>query len=178
MLPLLLLLLADPLPDGRGSSALKRTLTVREGILFAAATVGEFEGRVVAILDGDTVEVLHQGRAERIRLNGIDAPEKKQAFGRRAQDFLGEMIFKQTVRVVVRSKDRYNRTVADLYLDGKNVNQEMVRAGMAWWFRRYAPRDTVLRDLEEQARERGVGLWEDPDATAPWNFRKPAGKLE
>ena len=134
----------------------------------------DFEGRVVEIVDGDTVGVMHDGRAERIRLNGIDAPEKRQAFGRRAQDYLGEMIFQQTVRVVVRSKDRYGRTVADLYLGKKHVNQEMVRAGMAWWFRRYAPHDQVLRELEEQARESGLGLWADPDATAPWNFRKPA----
>ena len=134
----------------------------------------DFEGRVVEIVDGDTVGVMHDGRAERIRLNGIDAPEKRQAFGRRAQDYLGEMIFQQTVRVVVRSKDRYGRTVADLYLGKKQVNQEMVRAGMAWWFRRYAPRDQVLRELEEQAREAGLGLWADADATAPWNFRKPA----
>ena len=134
----------------------------------------DFEGRVVEIVDGDTVGVMHDGRAERIRLNGIDAPEKRQAFGRRAQDYLGEMIFQQTVRVVARSKDRYGRTVADLYLGKKHVNQEMVRAGMAWWFRRYAPHDQVLRELEEQAREAGLGLWADPDATAPWNFRKPA----
>ncbi|MBY0507257.1 MAG: thermonuclease family protein [Bryobacteraceae bacterium] len=133
----------------------------------------EFEGRVVEIVDGDTVGVMHDGRAERIRLHGIDAPEKRQAYGRRAQDFLGEMIFKQTVRVVVRSQDRYGRTVADLYLGRKHVNHEMVRAGMAWWFRRYAPRDQVLRELEEEAREAGRGLWADPDATAPWNFRKP-----
>ena len=138
----------------------------------------EFQGRVVAIVDGDTVEVMHEGRAERIRLNGIDGPERRQAFGRRAQDFLGEMIFKQNVRVVVRSKDRYGRTVADLFLGAKNVNHEMVRAGMAWWFRRYAPRDMVLRDLEERAREAGLGLWADPDATAPWNFSKPKPKSE
>ena len=144
----------------------------------AAVSVREFQGRVVAIIDGDTVEVMHDGRAERIRLNGIDAPEHRQAFGRRAQDFLGEMIFKQNLRVVMRSKDRYGRTVADLFLGTKNVNQEMVRAGMAWWFRRYAPRDMVLRDLEERAREAGLGLWADPDATAPWNFRKPTAKLQ
>ena len=80
--------------------------------------------------------------------------------------------------MVVRSKDRYGRTVADLFVGAKNVNQEMVRAGMAWWFRRYAPRDLVLRDLEERAREAGLGLWADPDAVAPWNFRKPKAKLE
>lgn len=129
---------------------------------------------MVGIVDGDTVDVLHDGRAERIRLYGIDAPERRQAFGRRAQDYLGDLVFKQIVRVVVRTKDRYGRRVAELYLGAKSVNQEMVRAGMAWWFRRYAPRDNVLRDLEEQAREAAAGLWSDPNATAPWNFRKPA----
>lgn len=143
-------------------------------LLLAAAPAIEFEGRVVAIIDGDTVGVMRAGREVRIRLHGIDAPEKRQAYGRRAQDYLGEMIFKQTVRVVIRSKDRYGRSVADLYLGSKHVNQEMVRAGMAWWFRRYAPRDTELRELEERAREAGIGLWADADAIAPWNFRKPA----
>ena len=170
-----LLVLLGPLLDGRGSVERYRTRTVREGVILQArAATQAFQGRVVAIIDGDTVEVMHEGRAERIRLNGIDAPEKKQAYGRRAQDFLGEMIFKQNVRVMIRSKDRYGRTVADLYLGAKNVNQEMVRAGLAWWFRRYAPRDMVLRELEEKAREASLGLWADPDATAPWNFRKPA----
>ncbi len=143
-------------------------------LLLAAAPAIEFEGRVVAIIDGDTVGVMRAGREVRIRLHGIDAPEKRQAYGRRAQDYLGEMIFKQTVRVVIRSKDRYGRSVADLYLGSKHVNQEMVRAGMAWWFRRYAPRDMELRELEERAREAGIGLWTDADAIAPWNFRKPA----
>jgi len=143
-------------------------------LLLAAAQVTTFEGRVVEVVDGDTVGVMHDGRAERIRLHGIDAPEKRQAYGRRAQDFLGEMIFKQTVRVVVRSKDRYGRQVADLYLGKKHVNQEMVRAGMAWWFRRYAPTDQTLRLLEESAREAGLGLWADPEANAPWYFRRPA----
>jgi len=145
-------------------------------LLLAAAQVTRFEGRVVEVVDGDTVGVMHDGRAERIRLHGIDAPEKRQAYGRRAQDFLGEMIFKQTVRVVVRSKDRYGRQVADLYLGKKHVNHEMVRAGMAWWFRRYAQGDQTLRLLEESAREAGLGLWADPEATAPWNFRRPAKK--
>ncbi len=142
-------------------------------LLLLAVSALEFEGRVVEIVDGDTVGVMHEGRAERIRLNGIDAPEKRQAFGRRSQEYLGEMIFGQTVRVVVRSKDRYGRTVADLYLGSKNVNQEMVRAGMAWWFRKYAPHDRVLEDLEEKAREAGRGLWRDSDAIAPWTFRRP-----
>jgi micrococcal nuclease len=143
-------------------------------LLLAAAPPVEFHGRVIGIIDGDTIEVLNQRTPERIRLHGIDAPEKRQAFGRKAQDYLGNLVFKQTVRVVVRSHDRYHRAVADIYLDGRNVNHEMVRAGMAWWFRRYAPRDAILRDLEEKAREHGIGLWADSDAIPPWNFRRPS----
>ncbi len=142
-------------------------------LLLAAGPTLEFSGRVVEIVDGDTIGVMHEGRAVRLRLYGIDAPERRQAYGRVAQNYLGELIFKQTVRVVVRDHDRYGRQVAEVYLNGQSVNQEMVHAGLAWWFRRYAPRDTVLRDLEEQAREAGRGLWADPDATAPWNFRRP-----
>ena len=142
-------------------------------LLLAAVPALEFNGRVVAIIDGDSIDVLHDDKAERIRLNGIDAPERRQAFGRKSQDYLGELIFRQTVRVVIRTHDRYQRAVADVYLGKQNVNQQMVRAGMAWWYRRYAPRDHTLRELEEQAREAGLGLWADPDAAAPWTFRRP-----
>jgi endonuclease YncB( thermonuclease family) len=140
-------------------------------ILFAPQPA--FEARVIGIIDGDTIHVLHNGKAQRIRLYGIDAPERRQAFGTKAQDYLGNLIFKQTVKVVVRTRDRYQRAVADIYLNNKSINHEMVKAGLAWWYRRYAPKETGLRDLEEQAREQGLGLWADPNATAPWNYRKP-----
>lgn len=142
------------------------------GVLFAAQP--PFEARVIAIIDGDTIDVLRDNKPQRIRLYGIDAPEHKQPFGTKAQEYLGNLVFKQTVKIVIRTNDRYQRKVADIYLNNKNINQEMVKAGLAWWYRKYAPKETGLRDLEEQAREAGLGLWADPNATAPWNYRKPS----
>ena len=128
----------------------------------AAATLcaADFSGKVVAITDGDTIRVMHDGAAERIRLWGIDCPESVQAFGTRAKQFTGDLAFGQVVTVKVRDINRYKRTVAEVFLpDGRNLNQELVRAGMAWWYQQYARRDTVLPVLERDARtaKRGLG---------------------
>src|SRR5206468_6700975 len=99
----------------------------------------EFHGRVVGVADGDTITVLHDGRPEKLRLYGIDAPEKRQAFGQRAKEFTAGLAFGTTVTVRVRDHDRYRRTVAEVVLpDGRSLNQELVRAGYAWWYRRYS----------------------------------------
>jgi micrococcal nuclease len=137
-----------------------------------ARAATEFHGRVVGIADGDTITVLHDGRAEKIRLYGIDAPEKGQAFGDRAKQFTSELAFGQTVSVRVRDHDRYRRTVGDVILpDGRSLNEELVRAGFAWWYRRYS-RDRKLAHLEQEAREAHRGLWADPHPVPPWDFRR------
>ena len=93
----------------------------------------ELRARVVAISDGDTIRVLHSGREVRVRLNGIDCPEKGQSFGTRAKEFTGDLVFDRTVTIRVRDIDRYGRTVADVVLaDGRMLNHELVRAGLAW----------------------------------------------
>jgi len=132
----------------------------------------EFHGRVVGIADGDTITVLHDGRAEKIRLYGIDAPEKSQAFGERAKQFTSGLAFGQTVSVHVRDHDRYRRTVGEVILpDGRSLNEELVRAGYAWWYRRYS-RDRKLAHLEQEARDAHRGLWADPHPVPPWDFRR------
>ena len=132
----------------------------------------DFTGKVVGVTDGDTISVMHDGRAEKIRLNGVDCPESSQAFGARAKQFSSGACFGQEVTVKVRDVDRYGRTVADIVLpDGKVLNQKLVRSGMAWWYQEYAPRDTVLKGLEEGARAGKVGLWSDPAPVPPWEFR-------
>ena len=114
----------------------------------------DFSGRVVGISDGDTISVMHDGRAEKIRLYGIDAPEKGQAFGNRAKQFVSALAFGKEVKVEVKDQDRYGRTVADVILpDGRNLNREIVKAGFAWWYRKYAPKDTELEALESEARQ-------------------------
>ncbi len=133
---------------------------------------GEFTGKVVRVLDGDTIEVMHGGRAERVRLNGIDCPEKGQPFGTKAKEFTSEMVFGKIVTVHVTDMDKYGRTVADGILpDGRVLNRELVGAGLAWWYRQYS-QDATLGRLEAEARAAQQGLWADPNPIAPWCWRK------
>lgn len=115
--------------------------------------------------------MLHNGSAEKIRLNRIDCPEKGQAFGNRAKQFTSTLAFGQTVTVRALNKDRYGRTIGDVILpDGRSLNQELVRAGMAWQYRQYSD-DETLAELEETARQGRLGLWADPAPIPPWTFR-------
>src|ERR1700730_10673810 len=122
-------------------------MTRRVFLLVAVAATlfsEDFTGKVVGISDGDTIRVMRNGAPERIRLWGIDCPESKQPFGTRAKQFTGDVTFGQTVTVRVGDIDRYKRAEADILLpDGRNLNQELVRAGFAWWFERYARHETV-----------------------------------
>jgi micrococcal nuclease len=134
----------------------------------------EFTGKVVGIQDGDTLTVLQDGGIpKRIRLWGIDAPEKRQAYSNASKRYLSNLAYGRRVKLLVRDIDRYGRTVAEVILpDGRNANQEMVRAGYAWWFRKYAPNDRVLESLEGEACKAKRGLWADPHAVPPWEYRR------
>jgi endonuclease YncB( thermonuclease family) len=133
----------------------------------------QFTGKVVGISDGDTISVLRDGKAVKVRLHGIDTPEKAQAFGTQARQFTGELVFQQTVTVAIRDTDRYGRLVGEVLLpDGRSLNQELVKAGMAWWYRQYAPHDTTLAQLEAEARTAKRGLWADATPIPPWEWRK------
>lgn len=133
---------------------------------------GEWSDRCVGVTDGDTVRVMHNGCEEKVRLNGIDCPEAHQAFSTRAKQFTSQLIFNQVVTVKPIDIDKYGRTVADVYTaDGSCVNEALVAAGFAWWYREYAPGNTRLEALEKQARLAHVGLWSDPNPIAPWDFR-------
>lgn len=118
-----------------------------------------FTGQVGGVIDGDTIDVLHNGQAERIRLNGIDCPEKKQAYGKKAKQFTSTLAYGKEVTIQVLRKDRHGRTVGDVVLtDGTNVSRELVKAGLAWWYRQYS-KDASLGVLEEDARQAKRGLW-------------------
>jgi len=138
-------------------------------LLYAA----DFSGPVVSVLDGDTIEVLHNNHPERIRLSGIDCPEKGQAFGQKAKQAASALAFGKNVTIQTHGKDKYKRTLGDVILpDGTNVNQELVKQGWCWWYRKYAPGDTVMEGLERDAREARKGLWADPQPMPPWEWRK------
>ncbi len=131
----------------------------------------DFTGKVVGVSDGDTITVVHNGKGERIRLHGVDCPEKRQAFGNRAKQFASELVFGKTVTVQVVDRDRYRRTVGVVLLpDGRSLNHELVRAGLAWMYRRYT-NDQSLSDLEQEARVAGRGLWVDANPIPPWEWR-------
>jgi micrococcal nuclease len=141
-------------------------------LLVLAGAAEAFPAKVIGVTDGDTITVLHDGHPEVLRLNGIDAPEKGQAFGTRAKQFTSALAFGQVVDVLVRDVDRYGRTVADVVLpDGRRLNLEIVRAGFGWWFRRYS-QDATLASAEAEARTARRGLWADAAPVAPWEWRQ------
>lgn len=134
----------------------------------------EFEAKVIGVADGDTVTVLHDGRAEKLRLAEIDCPEKKQAFGNAAKRYTADLSFDKVVKVDTSAHDRYGRSIAQIQLpDGRNLNQELVKAGLAWCYRKYSNNPELLA-LEQHARQGHDGLWSAPDAIPPWVFRHSA----
>ncbi|MDH4078997.1 MAG: thermonuclease family protein [Nitrospira sp.] len=136
-----------------------------------------FTGKVVGVIDGDSLRIMHKGRAEQVRLSGIDCPEKGQAFGQRAKQATSDLSFGRQVIVHSTSKDRFKRTLATVdLLDGRNLNHELVRNGWCWWYRDYAPNDTELEALETEARQARRGLWNDPAPIPPWIYRKARQK--
>jgi micrococcal nuclease len=148
-------------------------------LLSAPLFGADFSGRVVRVIDGDSIEVLHEGRAEQVRLNGIDCPELGQAFGKRARQFTSQLAFGKEVALKVAGYDRYDRTIAEVALpDGKDLNRELVKAGYAWWYRKYAPNDRILERLETKARNARLGLWADPNPIPPWEFRRTHGRID
>lgn len=141
------------------------------------ALAGMLGGQVVGVADGDTITVLDDQRTQhKIRLAGIDAPERAQAFGRRSKETLSALAFGRHVTVEAEKQDRYGRTVGKVIIDGQDANLAMVQAGMAWHYKTYqreqSPADRILyADAEQEAREARRGLWRDAAPTAPWDHR-------
>ena len=101
-------------------------------------------GKVVGVIDGDTIDVLHNGQAERIRLNGIDCPEKGQPFGKKANEATSTLAFGKDATVLPYKRDRHGRTVADVLVNDTKLSYELVRLGLAWWYQKYS------KDQEEK----------------------------
>jgi endonuclease YncB( thermonuclease family) len=139
---------------------------------FAGKPHYEISGEVVKIADGDTLTVLDGSNSQhKIRLAGIDAPEKGQPFGTKARESLAGKVFNQTVRVEVIDVDRYKREVGRIFLSERFINMEMVRGGFAWRYIRY-DKPGEFTAAEADAREHGRGLWADKNPMAPWDWRK------
>ena len=138
-----------------------------------AAAETYFDARVVAVLDGDTIDVLVGRERRRIRLAGIDTPERGQPWAERSKRALSARVFRKQVRINAVDTDRYGRTVGEVYADGVCVGCELVRDGHAWVYRRFSD-DPVLLALEAEARAARRGLWSLPEAerVPPWEWRR------
>lgn len=128
---------------------------------------------VIGIKDGDTIALLIDGKEQTVRLAHIDCPEKGQAFGKQAKKLVSDLCFGSKVKVKHNNEyDKYKRLIAEIILpNGTILNQEIVKRGLAWHFIKYSD-DAFYQQLEQEARAKKIGLWSDPNAQAPWDWRK------
>ncbi len=131
---------------------------------------------VIGITDGDTITVLDCHKEQhKVRLGEIDAPEKKQAFGTKAKEVLGEKVFRKEVRLQGKKTDRWGRLIRGVYIGDRCINIEMIREGYAWHYKEFS-KTQAYADAEEEARSKHLGLWQDAEPEAPWEFRKHKAK--
>lgn len=122
------------------------------------------------VSDGDTITVLVEQRQVKVRLNAIDAPERKQDYSQKSTDALADLVFGKEVRVVTHGEDRYGRTIGDVFVGQTNVNEKLVEDGWAWNFLKYS-KSQRLAELEKEARDAERGLWAGKSPVAPWDYR-------
>jgi micrococcal nuclease len=147
-------------------------------LFLLSATAAAWSGKVVGVIDGDSITVLHDRQPEKIRVWGIDCPEKGQAFGSKAKQATSLLVFGKIVEVERVTTDRYGRTVALVRVGSTLVNEELLRQGLAWVYTRYC--NQLLceewKRLEREARRAGRGFWLTPNPVPPWEFRSRESK--
>ena len=169
-----------------GAVEIERLLTKLESNLPYSK---ELKGKVVSIADGDTVTIVvadnsanskflqppssqpSSKKQYRIRLNDIDAPESKQAFGNKSKENLKNYIYQKDVVVKYESTDKYGRTLGTIYYQGKDINLQQVKDGYAWAYRHYSKKQDYIKE-EEKARQERKGLWADKNPINPYDFRR------
>lgn len=146
--------------------------------MIAFPCLADISGIVVAIQDGDTLTVLDESNMQhRVRLTGIDAPEKRQAFGQRSKESLVDCAYGRAVVVVGDKFDRYKRLLGKVVANGEDCNLRQIKLGMAWHYKKYErtqPQNESASYAREEvlARELQLGLWKDDARTPPWDFRR------
>ncbi len=154
---------------------LKTLLTIMLALQIGCASA--FEAYVVGVSDGDTITALTPEKQQiKVRLKGIDAPEKAQAFGQKSKSSLSDMVFNQQVELRCGKNDKYGRSVCYVFKDGVDLGLEQVKRGFAWWYTAYAKEQQQdQRDAYEQAeieaKQQRLGLWGDADPVPPWEYR-------
>ncbi len=143
-------------------------------LLFACEPKTDIAGKVIKVKDGDSIVVLDSLRKQHeIRLAYIDAPERYQDFGQQSKNYLSDLVFGKNVGIIIiEPSDRYGRIIAEVIVsDSVNVNKAMLAAGMAWHFDQY-PGTFIHERLERKAKRNKAGLWANPNAIPPWEFRR------
>lgn len=146
-------------------------------IPWGSAAADTLSGQVIAVSDGDTIGVLDARRVtHRIRLAGIDAPELGQPFSQRSKQHLAGLVHGREVQVQWNKLDRYGRVVGKVFADDLDVCREMVAAGLAWHYKAYqqeqsAEDQKLYSDAEDAARQMHLGIWSEPEAMPPWEYR-------
>lgn len=146
-------------------------------ICFSSISAYAWTGKVVSVSDGDTIKVLHDGKEEKIRLYGIDTPEKGQAFGQKAGGITSSFVAGKIVDVEPKDTDRYGRTVAMVNVDGVVLNEIIIQKGYAWVYPQYCKESVCAEwsEIESLARDQKMGMWVDPHIMPPWEWRHGSG---
>lgn len=160
-----------------------RRLLALAALLACTPVQADFSGRVVGVVDGDTLDVLYEGRALRIRIAGIDAPELLQRHGARAQSQLATLVLNKEARVQERGLDRSGHTVARVQVYGTDVGLRLINAGLAWHLKgtlqELSPEEASIYAVAEgQAKRRRAGLWQDLNPLPPWEWRQLQQRVE
>lgn len=135
------------------------------------SNIEENQYKVIGIIDGDTYDILKNNTSERIRIDGIDAPEKGMPFYKVSKKYLSNLIYGKFVTIEFEKKDRYGRWVGRGFIDKLDISEEMIKAGMAWHFKKYSDSE-ILSNLEVEAKNNKFGLWREPNPLEPWEVRK------
>lgn len=146
-------------------------------LIAQSAFAEEFSAKVVGVTDGDTLTALADNREVKIRLAGIDAPEKRQPFGMASKKHLSDLVYGQTITLNCTKADRYRRLICVVKRNGQDINLLQVSSGVAWWYRQYAreqsvPDRSAYAGAEDEARLARRGLWAEPNPVPPWDWRR------
>ena len=130
------------------------------------------KGKVVRISDGDTITILDSlNQQHRIRLHGIDCPERKQDYYQVAKDFIGQLCFQKEVNVEILKYDHYKRAIGKVYIDSLEINLALLKSGLAWHFLQF-DKSTEYAAAEAEAKLYKRNIWSLKNTIAPWEFRK------
>ena len=144
-------------------------------IICTPSHAAQYEGRVIKVIDGDTIWVRTNNKHIKIRLSYIDAPELKQTHGVRSKNFLTDLILDKNVQINANKKDRYNRHLGEVYIHNVDesvfVNAKMLKSGNAWIYLKYRD-NSYLKNLENYARIKKIGLWSEETPLEPWIYRR------